>query len=201
MVNTGQTGRKRTNSQIARDRALVAELYYKGGLTDQAISDELNSRVGVEYTLTKRMISYERAVIIKEYSKAHEDADQNYWIEEAVMRTYMVESAAWKGWEASLLPKERKVVKSGFSGENDFESVEKLVENNVGDKGFLQIVLSAIAERNKLRGIGATRLHIEQRTEHLIKTYAIISPQDWDDPNIVPGEYEEQKILVSETRQ
>ena len=193
----GKTGRKRTNSQIARDRALVAELYYKGGLTDQAIANELNSRVGVEYTLTKRMISYERSRIIQEYSKAHEDADQNYWIEEAVMRTYMVESAAWKGWEASLKPKEKRMVKTGYHGDSDFEEVQELVEHSIGDKGFLQIILSAVAERNKLRGIGATRLHIEQRTEHLIKTYAIISPKDWDDPNIVQGEVIEPERIAS----
>ena len=197
MGKKGKVGPKRTRSQIVRDRALVAELYYKGGLSDRAIADELNNREGVTYTLTKRMISYERGKIMQEYSKAHKDADQNYWIEEAVMRTYMVEAEAWRGWEASLKPRERKIVKSGYTGESDFESTEKLVENNVGDKGFLLIVLRAIEDRNKLRGIGATRLHIEQRTEHLIKTYAIISPADWDDPNIIPGEYEEQQAIES----
>ena len=197
MSKKSKVGPKRSKTEIARDRALVAELYYKFGLSDRAIAAELNIRDGVKYTLTKRMITYERAQIVKDYSTARTEEDTNFFIHEAEMRTYMVEAAAWKGWEASLLPKERKVVKSGFSGENDFESVEKLVENNVGDKGFLQIILHAIADRNKLRGIGATRLHIEQRTEHLIKTYAIISPQDWDDPNIIPGEYEEQRTIES----
>ena len=118
-----------------------------------------------------------------------------FWMEESIMRTYMVEAAAWRGWEASLLPRERKIVRSGFSGENDFESVEKLVQNNVGDKGFLRIILDAIRDRDRIRGIGATRLSIESKTEHVIKTYAIISPQDWDDPNVIPGEYKEQKTL------
>jgi len=192
-----KTGAKRSHSEIARDRALVAELWFKGGLSDREIADELNQREGVDYTLTRRMISYERDRIVKEYAEAHEGADTNFWIEEAVMRTYMVEAAAWKGWEASLKPRERKIVRSGYTGDSDFESTEKLIENNIGDKGFLKIVLDAIAQRNKLRGIGATRLSIDQRTEHVIKTYAIVSPQDWDNPNIVPGEFEEQGQLPS----
>ena len=109
----------------------------------------------------------------------------------------MVEVAAWRGWELSLKPRERKVVRSGHTGDNDFESVEELIENNIGDKGFLRIILDAISERNRIRGIGATRLKIEARTEHIIKTYAIISPRDWDDPNIVSGEFEEQGALPS----
>jgi hypothetical protein len=193
----GKKGRKRSKSEIAQDRALVAEGWFKGGLTDQEIADELNARDGVNYTLTRRMISYEREKIVTNYQKAHKNADANFWIEEAVMRTYMVEAAAWKGWESSLLPRERKIVRSGYHGDADFEQVEELVENNIGDKGFLKIILDAISQRNKLRGIGATRLSIEQRTEHVIKTYAIVSPQDWDDPNIIPGEYTEQEALPS----
>jgi hypothetical protein len=190
-------GRKRTGSQIATDRALIAELFFKGGLSDYAIAAELNAREGVSYTLSRRMISYEREQITKEYSTAHDEADTNFWMKEAEMRTYMVEVAAWKGWELSLKPRERKVVRSGFTGDNDFESVEELIEGNIGDKGFLRIILDAISERNRIRGIGATRLKIEARTEHIIKTYAIISPQDWDDPNIIPGEFEEQGALPS----
>lgn len=195
-----RSGRKRTGSQIATDRALIAELFFKGGLSDYAIAAELNAREDVGYTLTRRMISYEREQITKDYSTAHDEADTNFWMKEAEMRTYMVEVAAWKGWELSLKPRERKVVRSGYTGDSEFESIEKLIEGNIGDKGYLRIVLDAIGERNRIRGIGATRLKIEARTEHIIKTYAVISPEDWDapdTPDVIPGEFEEQGALSS----
>ena len=47
-------GRKRSNTQVARDRALIAELHFKGGLSDYEIAAELNERVGIEYTLSRR---------------------------------------------------------------------------------------------------------------------------------------------------
>ena len=140
------------------------------------------------------MINYEVKSILKGW-KDHQD-DPDYWVTEAIQRTYWVEAAAWDGWQRSLLPKERKVTKTGYHGDSDFEEIQELYEQSIGDKGYLKIVLDAISERNKLRGIGAARLHIEQHSEHIIKTYAIVSPGDWDNPPI-EGQFEEQKSLDS----
>lgn len=180
---------KRRPHEIGLDRSLIAQMYYKAGLTHKEIADELNARENVGYTLTRRMIGYELEQIRKDWESHQEDS--NFWVTEAVQRTYWVEAAAWEGWEASLKPRERKVVRKGYHGDSDFEEIQDLYENQVGDKGFLKIILDAIAERNKLRGIGAARLKITQSHEHVIKTYAIVSPQDWD----FDGEIEEPGAL------
>ena len=185
-------GTKRSPHEIGNDRALIAQMYFKAGLTHSQIAEELNGRVDTEYTLTRRMIGYEIKSILKLW-KEHQD-DSDFWVTEAIQRTYWVEQAAWDGWERSLLPKERKITKTGFHGQSDFEEISELYENGPGDKGYLKIVLDAISERNRLRGIGAARLHIEQRTEHIIKTYAVVSPEDWD---TVDGEVVEPKKIES----
>lgn len=185
---------KRNSTERARDRALIAEMHFKGGLNDRQIVDELNNREA-GYTLSKRQVCYDREAIINDYAKAHEK-DSDFWVTEAVMRTYYVEAAAWKGWEASLKPLERKTVKDGFHGDSSFEEVQKLHENRVGDKGFLKIILDAIAERNRLRGIGAARLHIKQDVQHtMMKAYAVVSPEDWDGLPPVNGDFTEVKSL------
>jgi hypothetical protein len=169
---------KRKPHEKGLDRSLIAQMYFKGGLTHQQIADELNARESVDYTLTRRMIGYELVSIRKEWEEHQEDSD--FWMTEAVQRTYWVEAAAWEGWAASLKPRERKTVKKGYHGDSDFEEIQDLYENQVGDKGFLKIVLDAIRERNRLRGIGAARLKITQDHTHTIKSYAIVNPMDWD---------------------
>lgn len=184
---------KRKPHEIGVDRALIAQMYFKAGLTHQQIADELNARDSVDYTLTRRMIGYEVKQILKEWGDNQDNPD--FWVTEAVQRTYWVEAAAWEGWERSLKPHERKVVKSGMRGDEDFEEIQTLYEEQVGDKGFLKIILDAIAERNRLRGIGAARLNITQHHEHVIKSYAVVNPGLWDS-EIVDGQVEELEKLA-----
>jgi len=187
------TGRKRTPHEIGHDRAMVAQMYFKAGLSHQQIADELNRRPGIGYQLSRRMIGYDIESILDSWVENQENPD--YWVAEAVQRTRWVEIAAWEGWERSLSPKESKTVKKGYHGIRDFEEATDFYENSVGDKGFLKIILDAIRDRNRLLGIGAARLHIDQHTEHIIKTYSIVSPSDWD--IAIDGEWSEKEKLTS----
>jgi hypothetical protein len=170
--------RKRLDWEISRDRAMIAQFHYQGGMSDQMVADTLNARDEVDYTLTKRMIGYERKSILEDWREGQGDAD--VWVDEEILRIYGVEQEAWKAWERSMKPKERERVKEGSTARGTYEEVEKLIEGQVGDPVFLKIILECGEKRSRLRGLYVNKLQIQAQTEHLVKTYHVISPNDWD---------------------
>ena len=186
--------RKRLDWEISRDRAMIAQLHYQGAMPDQKIADTLNARDEVDYTLTKRMVCYERERILEEWREAQGDSD--VWVDEEIMRIYGVEQQAWQAWERSMQPKERERIKEGSSGKGSYEEVERLIEGQVGDPTFLEIILDCGERRSQLRGLYVSKLQISGQTEHLIKTYHVISPGDWD---VLPGIGQPPRIIEGST--
>lgn len=185
-------GQKRTKTQRQHDRALIAEMYFRHGMIGADIARKLNDRDYVDYSLSKRMVSYEVEKIVLDYGQEQEP---NFWIKEEIMRLNMIETEAWAAWDRSLQPKERTVTKEGSNNFGQYDEVQTLVEQRVGDKRFLDVILDCIEKRNRLRGIGGINMKIEQTTEHIIKTYAKVSPSDWDEQPAIEGEVVGQERL------
>jgi len=177
--------RKRLDWEISRDRASIAQMHFQGAMSDQQIADALNAREDVDYTLTKRMVCYERSRILEEWREGQGDAD--VWVDEEILRIYGVEQQAWKAWERSIQPREKEKTKEGSTERGSYEEVERLIEKQVGDPTFLKIILECGRERSRLRGLYVSKLQIQAQTEHLVKTYHVVSPNDWDEAQRLPS--------------
>lgn len=185
--------RKRTDTEIARDRALIAELHYKGH-NDSEITAVLNARNGVEYELSRRQITYDRNQMLKQW-QAKSQENTELWLAEAMMEISAVQRSAWNAWEASLEERERKEVEEIFDqemGELRIDKIKRKVIQGMGNKTYLDVVLNCIKEKNRLRGLHEVKLRVDQRvrSEHVVKTYHTFDPNMWDDAGIevVEGE-------------
>jgi len=195
---TGRRDRKRTDTEIQRDRALIAELHHKGH-KDTAIVEILNTRPDVTYQISRRMVTYDRNKLIAEWKKdqyEHTDA----WVAQTIAELEVMKAEAWRAWERSLDENTRTKVKDAIGREGEILSLtEAYTTQGVGDTKYLDIVMKCIQERNRLRGLYEAKINIksEHKTELIIKAYEVVSPSMWDDA--IEGEFTEPKRLNGTT--
>ena len=191
-------GPKRNAVEIARDRALVAELHLKG-LTFVMIANELNNRPGIGYSIVAETVSRDYHWNIEYWNKQSSEptgAD----IEQQKARLRIIEVEAWAAWERSKDPaktiRQIKKMKDIFHEETGevidqilaTETVEELIKSRVGDERFLRIILDAWDKRARLDGQYVHRIqldaNIKEEKEITFKMYEGVSPSMWDNPAI-----------------
>lgn len=184
--------RKRTDLEIARDRALIAELYLTGDYSDQQIADLMNGRPGVGYEISRQTVTVDRKRLIEQLQEEGKD-NTAVWLQEEIFRLNVVEREAWEAWKKSagqirvvkeieelLRDKEGLPVKDGYS--LVVSKIETVLQDSVGEAKFLVIVLDCIEKRARLRGLYKFQARIETDTEVRIKAYHVFSPAQWDVP-------------------
>jgi hypothetical protein len=195
LANRSKHARKRTDLEIARDRALVTELHYQG-YKDFAIVELLNNRPDVDYQLSAQTIYNDRKVIMDSLLEEGKENSAK-WLQEEIFRLNMVEREAWLSYKKSMEPfEEEKVIKAlqpvydlidGKKVDIDTEvvvsRVEKLMRQGAGDPKWLQIILDCVEKRGKLRGLYKFQARIETDSEIRIKTYHNWTPEGWGAPN------------------
>ena len=196
--------RKRTDTEIARDRSLIAELHYKGFM-DVEITEILNGREEIAYELSRQTISYDRRKLIQQFQKDQLE-NTEAWVAEELIRLNMVEREAWTAWEKSMQNEEtEKVIQAlrevGDNGDTELviERIEKIAKGQVGDKGYLELILKCINERARLRGLHTFKVDVKTEQTHMHKMYKEWSPADaWgSNGQITDGEFEEAKQLTN----
>jgi hypothetical protein len=190
---TGRRQRKRTDTEIQRDRAIVADLHYKGH-NDVKITEILNSRPDVEYEISRRMVTHDRNCLLKEWKKEqYEHTDD--WVAETIAELEIVKAEAWRSWERSLEERTARRVKERLGAEGDIVSLtEEAISQGTGDTKYLEVVMKCIQERNRLRGLYEAKIAIRSEHKHevVLKAYQEVSPSSWD---VIEGEVVEPKRL------
>lgn len=188
--SSSKHARKRTDLEIARDRALIAELHYKG-YTDHEITDHINNRPGIPYQLSKQTIFRDRKELLDQLNQEGLD-NTNLWLQEEIFRLTVIEKEAWDAWQKSADPvmskRINKVLREHFDKETkelvDSEMITKSIEELVMDQKrepkWLQIILDCVEKRARLRGLYKFQARIETDTKISIKTYQEWSPAQWD---------------------
>ena len=198
--------RKRTDLEIARDRALIAELHYKG-LKDPEITELINNRPGINYQLSQQSIYRDRTELL---NQLHEEGLENtgVWLQEEIFRLTVIEKEAWNAWQESnqdiSSKKINKILREHYEGEGKdrelidsemiIKSIEEFVMSRPREPKWLMIILDCVEKRAKLRGLYKFQARIEIDHEIRTKTYKEWSPKIWD---IVEGEVEPVKELAN----
>ena len=187
---TSKHARKRTDLEIARDRALISELHYKG-FTDHEITEHLNNRPGIPYNLSRQSITRDRKELLNQLNEEGLE-NTNLWLQEEIFRLTVIEKEAWDAWQSSSDPvtskKINKVLREHFDEETNeiidsemiTKSIEELVTDQKREPKWLQIILDCVEKRSRLRGLYKFQARIETDTEIRIKTYREWSPTAWD---------------------
>ena len=181
---------KRSENEMARDRALVAELHLKG-LNFEKITDELNNRILVKYTLSADTISRDYYANVKAWNEealVPTGAD----LAEQETRLRMVEVEAWAAWDrskdASETIREVQKLKDITDDEGKIidqvlatETIETLIKGQVGDERFLRIILDAWDKRARIQGIYAAHkvkleANIKEEKHVTFKMYKNVTP-------------------------
>jgi len=142
------------------------------------------------------MVTYDRNQLLKEWQKEqYEHTDE--WVAETIAELEVMKSEAWRAWERSLEPQERRKVQESVDedGVLGVSTIEAYTTQGTGETKYLDIVMKCIQERNRLRGLYEAKINIrsEHKTELVIKAYREISPSVWDD--VIDGEIVEPMRL------
>jgi len=184
--------RKRTDLEIARDRALVAELYLTGDYSDQQIAEFLNNRPGIGYEISRQTVTVDRRRLLEQLQEEGKE-NTGVWLQEEIFRLNVVEREAWEAWKKST--EQSKIIKEieellkdkdGNPLNGTYElvksKIETVIQDSVGDANFLKIVLDCVEKRARLRGLYKFQARIETDTEVRVKAYHVFSPAQWDQP-------------------
>lgn len=169
------TGKRRSKSQIARDRKRVAELYLKGWLQVE-IADELK--------IDQSTVSRDLSALLEEWKEsALVDVDELKAQELAKIN--VLENEYWGAWKKSQDDAVTQTKERYMAGEKPESANKRIKEQEkrvgqVGDSSFLRGVQWCIQKRCELLGLDAPK-KIDQKTEVLVKEYANVSPDDWDE--------------------
>lgn len=145
---------KRHPDAIRRDRAIVAQLYLTG-MTQTAISRQMNSREDAPYPYTPKMVEKDLAALRKQWLKSSlRDFDQARAEELAKVDALEIEAFnAWRKSQEGKYTKASKSVEGGMHGVV-FEEQER-EETSAGDPRFLAVVQWCINKRCELMGLDA----------------------------------------------
>ncbi len=185
--------RKRTDLEIARDRALIAELYLTGDYSDKEITELLNSRPGVGYEISRQTVTVDRKRLLEQLQEEGKNST-GLWLQEEIFKLNVVEREAWDAWKRST--EQTKIIKeveellidkdgTPIDAKNYdlvLSKVETLIHDNVGNPKWLQVILDCVEKRSRLRGLYKFQARIEVDSEVRVKTYHSFSPVQWDQP-------------------
>jgi len=138
-------GKQRSNSQLARDRRKIADLYLKGWLQAD-IAEEL----GISDSTVSRDLAAMRKAWLKSAlmdfneAKARELAEIDH-----------LERVAWAEWLESKEAKESTVQKTSTSNRNKRVEAQIRKETRLGDPRYLGIIQWCIDRRCKILGVDA----------------------------------------------
>jgi len=141
---------KRNDTEIARDRELVAQMYLSGK-GQQQIADELNERPDCKYTLSRQQITYDIGVLRKEWL-ASGVRDFDAAKAEELVKIDNLEREYWDAWRNSLGENITLTEKNALSGLT--ETTKQTKELN-GDPRYLEGVRWCIERRCKILGLDA----------------------------------------------
>ena len=188
---------KRSSIEIERDRALVAEYHVKG-LSLRKITDELNNRRSVSYTVSTSTVERDYHANIKRWRKVAlvpTEAD----MQEQLLAIRQVKVEAWAAWERSkqdaeqvkeiqeleqILDKNLKPVDAVMVT----KQIETLRRGQAGQDKFLKLVIDCIDRESRLKGLYTDKVHVavdkKEEITHTYKMFGHVSPAMWDMPGI-----------------
>jgi len=144
-----QTGPRRTQFQIDRDRQYIAGLYLRG-YTQAQIAETINADPKRDYTLTQQTISNDLKRI-REAWLTSALMDFNEAKAQELARIDQVEREAWAAWERSQEDAEsKKMVEAGSN-----TRYEAQTKGQTGDPRFLELVMKCVDRRCKILGVDA----------------------------------------------
>ena len=196
---------KRSPDQIKSDRTRVSELLLVG-YTHEEIAEILASETGIE--LSRRQITYDVNKVREDWLTRRVD-NYDAIVNEELARVDAYERIVWNELRESKSDKVRKVVeqlrrKSKKDDDPADEEMfvaritETIEKTNTADVQLLRLILDCHQERRRIRGAYApVRSDVDiHKTTVVVKGYATVSPDDWDDP--IEGEFEEKQALEAE---
>jgi hypothetical protein len=161
--------KRRSTSQLARDRKRIAELYLKGWIQADIADD-----IGVDQSTVSRDLS----VLIDEWrEEAVKDITETKAQELAKIN--VLENTYWQAWKDSQEDAVTKSTEKYMSGTEEstaqkrIKSLDKTVEQ-VGDPSFLRGVQWCIEKRCAILGLDAPK-RVDQQTDgkmEIVVTYA-----------------------------
>ncbi len=141
----GVTGKRRSGSQIARDRRRIADMYLEG---------RLQVDIAQELGLSTPTISRDIAALQAEWlSSALYDFNEAKARE--IAKIDRLEREYWIAWERSCEDAETETSKSAVVGDKKRAEATKTTKGQAGDPRFLSGVQWCIERRCKLLGIDA----------------------------------------------
>ncbi len=193
--DTSNSPLKRSRIEIERDRSLVAE-YHAKGLSLRSITDELNNRVSIKYTLSTSTIERDYHANIELWRKAALVPTTSD-IQEQLVSVRLVKVEAWAAWERS---------KDGTEQVKEIQELEKILDDNLvpidsimitkqietlrrgsaGNDKYLKLVIDCIDRESRLKGLYTERVQVlvDKKEEIIFKMYQGVSPAHWDMPGI-----------------
>lgn len=192
-------GRKRTPSQIQHDRTRISELMLQQ-YTQQEIANILAEETGKQ--LSRSQISYDMRCIREEWAEKRLD-NYNAILQEELARIDTLERELWRTLRESSGEKTKKIIKEAVrdAGGDGSELVVSEIITHIEEEGLslglFKDILECHKERRRLMGIYAPKM-IGIKQEVKIKSYAVVSPDDWpgqeEIEEAVEGEYEVRQL-------
>ncbi len=193
--NSSNSPKKRSRIEIERDRSIVAE-YHAKGLSLRSITDELNNRPGIHYTLSTSTIERDYHANIERWRKAAL-VPTTIDIQEQLVSVRLVKVEAWAAWERSKDGSEQVKEIQGLEKilDDDREPVdaimvtkqiETLRKGSAGNDKYLKLVIDCIDRESRLKGLYTERVQVsvDKKEEIVFKMYQGVSPAHWDMPGI-----------------
>lgn len=144
--------RRRSEFEIVTDRITVARLYNEGYSISQ-IAEMLNLSCKAVSADVKKL--REEAIAYLQESSEALAADQ-------INRYGLIMQEAWKAWKMSQKPqrkrREKRVVIDGLTESGRTETTEDEI-TDPGDSRYLDVILRAMENMNRIMGIGATTVN------------------------------------------
>lgn len=172
------------------------------GITSDELADMLFDKTG--WRVTGRQIRYDLENIREEVALTEVDELKQLRSVE-LQRLDVLEREAWDAWRQSQetteeVVKQMATALAELSSRNDNEieftnatdgmfisEIERRTKRSVGDFQYLRVILDIQKQRQKLLGLGATKVNIEKRGVE-IKGYVAWSPKNWTpDEDILEG--------------
>jgi hypothetical protein len=183
---------------------MATEMHIQG-YSDTEIADFMNNRPDAGYELSRQSVTRDRAKLLEQVQEEGKEL-AGQWLTEEITRLYVVEKEAWLAYRRSMdeskITKKIKSLLADNDGKVDKDStlvitqIEELIQQNIGNPKWLQIILDCVEKRSRLRGLYKFQARIETDTEIRVKTYHSFSPAQWD----LPGNPQQDRIVDGTAR-
>ena len=173
------TGRRRSTSQIVRDRRRIADLYLQG---------ETQTNIAVLVKLSRPTVTRDLAALRDEWrASALIDIDEAK--ARSLAKVDRLEREYWTAWARSCEDAETVRMEGKPTGEGEEGAPEKVVKTSKGQAGdprFLAGVMTCIERRCKIIGVDApTKNELTAAGGGPLSVRFVMRP---DDPEDTPGD-------------